>query len=134
VLKPRHSPDSPVELPGCADAVGLQQQELNGCVLSWSVGTDFVTARPHRPDIIDPALLRPGRLDQLIYIPLPDEGSRRQIFGAVTRKSPVAADVEVRAPACKPVKALYLGCSMVAAAWMAVAGRSSNPVMQLGRA
>ena len=33
-----------------------------------------------RPDIIDPALLRPGRLDQLIYIPLPDEGSRRQIF------------------------------------------------------
>ena len=35
---------------------------------------------PTRPDIIDPALLRPGRLDQLIYIPLPDEGSRRQIF------------------------------------------------------
>ena len=31
-----------------------------------------------RPDIIDSALLRPGRLDQLIYIPLPDEGSRRQ--------------------------------------------------------
>ena len=36
--------------------------------------------RERRPDIIDPALLRPGRLDQLIYIPLPDEGSRRQIF------------------------------------------------------
>jgi len=53
------------------------------------------TLRVCRPDIIDPALLRPGRLDQLIYIPLPDEGSRRQIFSAVTRKSPVAADVEV---------------------------------------
>jgi len=53
---------------------------------------------PHyicRPDIIDPALLRPGRLDQLIYIPLPDEGSRRQIFQAVLRKSPVAPDVDV---------------------------------------
>ena len=37
-------------------------------------------SRASRPDIIDPALLRPGRLDQLIYIPLPDEGSRRQIF------------------------------------------------------
>ncbi len=47
-----------------------------------------------RPDIIDSALLRPGRLDQLIYIPLPDEGSRRQIFSAVLRKSPVASDVE----------------------------------------
>ena len=48
-----------------------------------------------RPDIIDSALLRPGRLDQLIYIPLPDEGSRRQIFKAVLRKSPVAPDVEM---------------------------------------
>ena len=48
-----------------------------------------------RPDIIDSALLRPGRLDQLIYIPLPDEGSRNQIFKAVLRKSPVADDVDV---------------------------------------
>jgi SpoVK/Ycf46/Vps4 family AAA+-type ATPase len=47
-----------------------------------------------RPDIIDSALLRPGRLDQLIYIPLPDEGSRRQIFSAVLRKSPIAPDVD----------------------------------------
>lgn len=47
-----------------------------------------------RPDIIDPALLRPGRLDQLIYIPLPDEGSRRQIFKSVLRKSPIAPDVD----------------------------------------
>lgn len=48
----------------------------------------------YRPDIIDPALLRPGRLDQLIYIPLPDEGSRRQIFKSVLRKSPIAPDVD----------------------------------------
>lgn len=48
-----------------------------------------------RPDIIDPALLRPGRLDQLIYIPLPDDGSRKQIFKAVLRKSPVAPDVDM---------------------------------------
>jgi len=47
-----------------------------------------------RPDIVDSALLRPGRLDQLIYIPLPDEGSRTQIFKAVLRKSPVADDVD----------------------------------------
>ena len=54
-----------------------------------------LTVADCRPDIIDSALLRPGRLDQLIYIPLPDEGSRRQIFKAVLRKSPVADDVDI---------------------------------------
>ena len=48
-----------------------------------------------RPDIIDSALLRPGRLDQLIYIPLPDDPSRNQIFKAALRKSPVAPDVDI---------------------------------------
>lgn len=47
------------------------------------------------PDIIDPAILRPGRLDQLIYIPLPDEKSREAIFKANLRKSPVAKDVDL---------------------------------------
>lgn len=46
-------------------------------------------------DIIDPAILRPGRLDQLIYIPLPDEKSREAIFKANLRKSPVAKDVDM---------------------------------------
>jgi transitional endoplasmic reticulum ATPase len=43
-----------------------------------------------RPDIIDSAVLRPGRLDQLIYIPLPDQPSRHSILKANLRKSPVA--------------------------------------------
>ena len=48
-----------------------------------------------RPDIIDSALLRPGRLDQLIYIPLPDDPSRKSIFQAALRKSPVAPEVDI---------------------------------------
>lgn len=48
-----------------------------------------------RPDQIDPALLRPGRLDQLIYVPLPDEDSRLQILQAQLRRSPVAPDVDL---------------------------------------
>lgn len=49
----------------------------------------------NRPDIIDPAILRPGRLDQLIYIPLPDEKSREAILRANLRKSPIAKDVDL---------------------------------------
>lgn len=59
--------------------------------------TVFIIGATNRPDIIDPALLRPGRLDQLIYIPLPDEDSRHQIFKAAMRKSPVSKDVDLRA-------------------------------------
>ncbi|CAL4946447.1 unnamed protein product [Urochloa decumbens] len=59
--------------------------------------TVFIIGATNRPDIIDPALLRPGRLDQLIYIPLPDEASRHQIFKACLRKSPVAGDVDLAA-------------------------------------
>ncbi|RCH95616.1 AAA ATPase cdc48, partial [Rhizopus stolonifer] len=55
----------------------------------------FVIGATNRPDQIDPALLRPGRLDQLIYIPLPDESSRKAILQAQLRKSPVAADVDL---------------------------------------
>lgn len=50
----------------------------------------FIIGATNRPDIIDPAILRPGRLDQLIYIPLPDEKSRVQILKACMRKSPLA--------------------------------------------
>jgi len=55
----------------------------------------FIIGATNRPDIIDPAILRPGRLDQLIYIPLPDEGSRMGVLRAVLRKSPVAPDVDL---------------------------------------
>lgn len=57
--------------------------------------TVFIIGATNRPDIIDGALLRPGRLDQLIYIPLPDEASRKQIFKANLRKSPVSPDVDL---------------------------------------
>ena len=55
----------------------------------------FIIGATNRPDQIDPALLRPGRLDQLIYIPLPDEKSRLSILNAALRKSPVAQDVDL---------------------------------------
>merc|ERR1712063_174881 len=66
--------------------------EMDGMGSKKSV---FIIGATNRPDIIDPAVLRPGRLDQLIYIPLPDEGSRLNILKSVLRKSPVAPDVDL---------------------------------------
>merc|ERR1711968_250469 len=45
--------------------------------------------------IIDPAIIRPGRLEQLVYIPLPDEASRANILSSSLRKSPLAEDVDL---------------------------------------
>lgn len=55
----------------------------------------FIIGATNRPDIIDGAVLRPGRLDQLIYIPLPDEKSRLNIFKSALRKSPISQDVDL---------------------------------------
>jgi len=54
-----------------------------------------VIAATNRPDIIDPALLRPGRFDRLIYIPPPDKEARKEIFRIHTRKKPLADDVNL---------------------------------------
>merc|ERR1719206_808007 len=55
----------------------------------------FIIGATNRPDIIDSAIMRPGRLDQLIYIPLPDDGSRMAILKSNLRKSPVADNVDL---------------------------------------
>merc|ERR1711937_131668 len=55
----------------------------------------FVIGATNRPDILDPAVIRPGRLDQLIYIPLPDFKSRLAIFKASLRKAPLDPEVDM---------------------------------------
>jgi len=78
---------------GAADRVINQiLTEMDGMGSKKNV---FIIGATNRPDIIDPAVLRPGRLDQLIYIPLPDLGSRVNILKAALKKSPVAKDVDL---------------------------------------
>merc|ERR1719326_452332 len=55
----------------------------------------FMIGATNRPDVLDPAVTRPGRLDQLIYIPMPDLKSRASIFRANLRNSPIAPDVDL---------------------------------------
>ena len=55
----------------------------------------FVIGATNRPEQLDNALCRPGRLDTLVYVPLPDEASRKGILKAQLRKTPVADDVNI---------------------------------------
>uniref|UniRef100_A0A7S2RIJ4 Cell division cycle protein 48 n=1 Tax=Mucochytrium quahogii TaxID=96639 RepID=A0A7S2RIJ4_9STRA len=55
----------------------------------------FIIGATNRPDIMDTALLRPGRLDSLLYVSPPDLESRKSVLRAVLRKSPVAKDVDL---------------------------------------
>lgn len=78
---------------GAADRVINQVlTEMDGMGAKKNV---FIIGATNRPDIIDAAVLRPGRLDQLIYIPLPDEKSREAILKSNLRKSPLAPDVDL---------------------------------------
>ncbi len=61
-------------------------EELRGVV---------VIAATNRPDIIDPALLRPGRFDKLLYVPPPDHEARKEILKIHLRKKPLAEDVNI---------------------------------------
>ncbi|EQB10167.1 ATPase AAA [Sphingobium quisquiliarum P25] len=54
-----------------------------------------VIGATNRPTLVDPALLRPGRFDELIYVPVPDESGRRHILSIHTAKMPLAEDVDL---------------------------------------
>jgi len=72
----------------------------------------IVIAATNRPDIIDPAMLRPGRFDRLIYVPPPNEESRQEIFKIHTKEMPLADDVDVQTLA-RETKG-YTGADIVA--------------------
>ncbi|KAF2262655.1 cell division cycle protein 48 [Lojkania enalia] len=55
----------------------------------------FIIAATNRPDILDSALIRPGRFDAHIHIGLPNQDARKQIFQIHTRKMPLAADIDL---------------------------------------
>ncbi|OGS49773.1 MAG: AAA family ATPase [Euryarchaeota archaeon RBG_16_68_12] len=54
-----------------------------------------IIAATNRPDLVDPALLRPGRFDRLVYTPPPDLEARRGIFGIHAKGKPLAPDVKL---------------------------------------
>ncbi|HEY0446455.1 MAG TPA: CDC48 family AAA ATPase [Allosphingosinicella sp.] len=73
-----------------AEMDGLE--ELNNVV---------VIGATNRPNLIDPALLRPGRFDELIYVGVPDQKGRRRILAIQTAKMPLADDVDLDSMAAR---------------------------------
>ncbi len=56
----------------------------------------IIIAATNRPDVLDPALLRPGRFDRQVVVPLPDLNGREKILNIHLRKIPVAPDVDTK--------------------------------------
>jgi transitional endoplasmic reticulum ATPase len=76
-------------------------EELNAIV---------VIGATNRPGLVDPALLRPGRFDELVYVGAPDEAGRRLILGIHTRNMPLAKDVDLDAIAAQTPR--YTGADL----------------------
>lgn len=66
--------------------------EMDGIVTLQDI---VVVAATNRPDMVDSAVLRPGRFDRLIYVPEPDEKSRLQVFKIYTKGMPLSKDVDL---------------------------------------
>lgn len=83
---------------GYTTNISLSLTEMDGMTSKKNV---FVIGATNRPEQLDPALCRPGRLDSLIYVPLPDEAGRLSILTAQLRKTPVASEVDLSFIAAK---------------------------------
>ncbi|CAI5720801.1 unnamed protein product [Peronospora destructor] len=91
---------------GDAGGNGVSERVVNQ-LLTEMDGLDgrrnvFVIAATNRPDIIDPAMLRPGRLDKLLYVPLPQASERYQILKTIAAKCAVVSSVDLEAIAGDP--------------------------------
>ena len=81
------------EASGVTDRVVNQLlTELDGLE---SRGRVYVVAATNRPELVDPAVLRPGRVDKLLYVPLPSPDDRVAILRAATRRATLSEDVDL---------------------------------------
>ncbi len=77
-----------------------REQTLNQILVEMDGFSDnsgvIVLAATNRPDVLDHALLRPGRFDRQIHVPIPDINGREKILTVHTRNTPLAEDVDLR--------------------------------------
>lgn len=99
--------------------------ELDRCTAGSGV---FVVGSTHRPGAIDPALLRPGRLDEFIYVPLPDAAGRARVLALMLAKTPVDRGVDIAALADRTERFTPADIDdLLRRAGMAALARKANP-------
>jgi transitional endoplasmic reticulum ATPase len=98
--------------------------QLNNC------GKDgvFVIATTNRPDKIDPAILRTGRIDYMVYVPTPDEAARKEMFRLILKRKPVSADVDYDYLAAKTKGYLTSDISAIVSDAARIAFRQKAPI------
>lgn len=120
---------------GKEDGKGVIASLLNQLLLELD-GADrrkgvFVIGATNRPDVMDPAILRPGRFGELLYVPLPSPDERVLILEALARKKPVDASVDLNAiarmEACENLSGADLAALMNKAATTAFIEKVKSP-------
>jgi len=74
----------------------------------------YIVAATNRPDLIDPAMLRPGRLDKLLFVPLPTPEERVSILTTLSKASKLADDIDLESIAKDPKAEGYSGADLSA--------------------
>ena len=90
-LVPRRGGDSSSQ--ASERVVNQMLTEMDGLDVRRQV---LVIAATNRPDMIDPAMLRPGRLDKLVYVPLPTSAAREDILATATKRMPLDGTLSIR--------------------------------------
>ncbi|KAI8619370.1 P-loop containing nucleoside triphosphate hydrolase protein [Chytriomyces sp. MP71] len=108
-LCPARSNDS--ESQSSSRLVNTLLTEMDGMTTRAQV---YIIAATNRPDMIDPAMLRPGRLDKTLYVDLPDAGERWEILKTIARKTPVHDSVCLKTVAADARCEGYSGADLAA--------------------
>lgn len=103
---------------GSSDSSGASERVVNMLLTEMDGFNDrkqvFMIAATNRPDIIDPAMLRPGRLDKLLYVPLPNDTGRVSILRTLLKDVHVAAELDIEAIALNPRCSGFSGADLQA--------------------
>ena len=87
-----------IAAPAWAAAMTSASRRSTSCSSRWTASRSnegvILIAATNRPDVLDPALLRPGRFDRQVVVPNPDVSGREKILRVHMRKVPLASDVD----------------------------------------
>lgn len=100
-----------------SDSSGAAAERVVNQLLTEMDGVDgrqgvYLVAATNRPDMIDPALLRPGRLEKILYVPLPPPEGRASILQALTRSTPLGEDVDLEEISAMPELTGFSGADL----------------------